>query len=342
MWGLITCSVVYLGFKKTKKLKKSADKTKLVANTYRFTELSEYKKIRSYFMRLLIIGTTILICLVSVLSILTARPVLSGSVTPEQKNRDIMLCLDVSGSMASVDKILFERFEQLVNDFDGQRIGLTVFNETAISVFPITDDYDIIKEQLALAKKAFAAISQGVDGSIVLPDDEEAYEAYSYITTGTNATSQERGASLAGDGLASCVGKMGGNETRRSQSIVFATDNEAAGEQLYTTTQAAELALENSIRVYAIDPGSSEIGSGSSSDKDHEELEKSAILTKGKYFKLDDTTAISSIIDAISEQEATFFTGSSEVTRTDQPTIFIILSIVFLAAYLVIISRLKL
>ena len=46
-----------------------------------------------------------------------------STIRPEQHNRDIMLCLDASGSMSSADAAVVDVFSELAAEFDGERIG---------------------------------------------------------------------------------------------------------------------------------------------------------------------------------------------------------------------------
>ena len=48
-----------------------------------------------------------------------ARPAWIETVNPEKKLRDVMLCLDVSGSMLGYDADLLEAYQELVDRFDG-------------------------------------------------------------------------------------------------------------------------------------------------------------------------------------------------------------------------------
>ncbi|MET3718645.1 MULTISPECIES: VWA domain-containing protein [unclassified Arthrobacter] len=111
------------------------------------------------------------------------RTVEVTTITPEQRNRDIMLCLDTSGSMSSADAAVVEVFGVLAKEFDGERIGLTIFDSSAVQVFPLTDDYGYVQEQLQMADDAF----NGNPGSAGFLD----------------GTWSGRGSSLIGDGLAS-------------------------------------------------------------------------------------------------------------------------------------------
>ena len=63
-------------------------------------------------------------------------------------SRDIVLCLDVSGSALPYDREVIDTYRTLVDNFKGERIGLSIFNSTSRTVFPLTDDYELVSEQL--------------------------------------------------------------------------------------------------------------------------------------------------------------------------------------------------
>ena len=67
-----------------------------------------------------------------------------------------MLCLDVSTSMNELDAIVLRQFTELAAGLRGDRIGLTIFNGSAITVFPLTDDSEFIAATLDEAATAVA------------------------------------------------------------------------------------------------------------------------------------------------------------------------------------------
>ena len=71
---------------------------------------------------------------------LTMRPATDRQLERDVRNRDVMLCLDVSASMNTLDAIVLRQFAELAAGMRGERIGLTIFNGSAITVFPLTDD----------------------------------------------------------------------------------------------------------------------------------------------------------------------------------------------------------
>ncbi|NHA00440.1 hypothetical protein G5V59_11235 [Nocardioides sp. W3-2-3] len=71
------------------------------------------------------------------------------TLTADERSRDIVLCLDASGSMAEVDAEVVREFRTIVGGLRGERVGLTIWSGVAITIFPLTDDYDFVLEQTA-------------------------------------------------------------------------------------------------------------------------------------------------------------------------------------------------
>ena len=119
------------------------------AHTERMLRMPEYKS--AYRRALLKLGAMFLLVLVSLgaFSIVAARPITTDVADTDRVNRDIVLCLDVSGSMTAADAAIVERFLELVEQFHGERIALVVWDSSAAQVFPLNDDYDYVEEQLA-------------------------------------------------------------------------------------------------------------------------------------------------------------------------------------------------
>ncbi|MGO3234531.1 MAG: VWA domain-containing protein, partial [Microbacterium sp.] len=87
--------------------------------------------------------------------VVAARPMSSETIQPVNTSRDIMLCLDVSGSMSDVDVEVLTVVEELLDGFEGERIGLTIFNSSPVQVFPLTDDYAFIRTHLESIRSSF-------------------------------------------------------------------------------------------------------------------------------------------------------------------------------------------
>lgn len=285
-----------------------------VANADRLTALPEYqaalRRHRRWLATAALAGAALMISSVAA----AARPVELTTSRPEQRNRDIMLCLDASGSMSSADSAVVDVFARLAKEFDGERIGLTVFDSTAVQVFPLTDDYEYVEEQLALARDAF----DGEPGSAGFLD----------------GTWGGRGSSLIGDGLASCVnglpaGKPGtdsGPQTgtdsadsgrQRPRSVVLATDNYLSGDPIFTLEQAGALAEERGVKVYALNPGDLDYGTGPG--QPGARLRAVAEAGGGAYYALDSPDAVPGIVRTVQETEAATLQGAARAVISDRP-----------------------
>jgi len=268
-----------------------------IAHSDRLTALPRFRAVLATY-RALLAGLIVVVILAAVsVGIVASRPVSSTIVHPENYNRDIVLCLDVSGSMVDYDALVIEAFEELVHEFDGERIALVLWNSSSAQVFPLTDDYDYLSDQLATVRESM----------------EGAYDADSGNYNYWNGTLVADGASLIGDGLASCVLRFDRVETERSRTIVLATDNVINGEPLLTFEEAADFAVERNVKVFGINPLES---SAPSEAKEFEEL---VDKTGGGYYTLDDPDAVSGIVDGVLEDQASEFESTPVIEFTDIP-----------------------
>ena len=90
--------------------------------------------------------------------ILSVRVEETQTKKQDENARDIMLCLDASGSMAPYNVDVLEEMQDIVKGLEGERIGLAIWSKATITVFPLTDDYDYALEKLEEAEEAFEAI----------------------------------------------------------------------------------------------------------------------------------------------------------------------------------------
>lgn len=280
-----------------------------VANADRLTSLPEYQAAVRRYRRWLAVAALAAVTLLTSAAIAAARPADLTTIRPEQHNRDIVLCLDASGSMSSADAAVVDVFAKLAADFDGERIGLTIFDSSAVQVFPLTDDYSYVREQLKMAKDAF----NGEPGTSGFLDG---------IWNG-------RGSSLIGDGLASCVegfpatdgtpqdGTAAQDGAPRSRSVVLATDNFLSGDPIFTLDEAGALAQERDVRVYALNPG--DFDYGTAAGQPGALLRAAAEATGGAYYPLDSPDAVAGIVRDVQATEAAAIQGAPRAVVTDRP-----------------------
>lgn len=302
--------------------KKQQKRLVAVAHSERLTSLPSYvrafKRYR-FFTRIALL-LVVAACLLSI--ILSLRPARQTVERPELKNRDIMLCLDTSGSMREADKQLLKTFAELSKQFDGERIGLTVFNSTPASIFPLTNDYQFVQERLA-------------ELATYIETGEYNYELF-------GGTLVAKGTSLIGDGLAGCVQRFDTTNPERSRSIVLATDNELAGESIVSIGQAANIAKSKNIRIYGINPDRYAQDFEGNLGAEAQEYKDAVLYTGGSYYLEENITMINDIVRQISEQDATRFKGAPQLIRNDQPQIFILLLAICVLGFSVLTWRFRL
>lgn len=297
-WAAIALVVAVVGGRRHRRQRRSADQA-LVAHVGRLTQLPRWQRAARRYRRL--IGATLVAASAVILGAgaLSARVVHTTVTRPEFHSRDIMLCLDVSGSMAEVDAKIVGIFAQLTRGFRGERVGLTLFDSSSVNVIPLTDDYAYIATQLRAAKRSF--------GSSFDPGTVSIYE-------GTNLGS---GSSLIGDGLASCVDRFDHPNARRSRSIVLATDNQVSGAQLVTLPQAAAFARKRKVRVYGLNPN--DYSSDTYASEEAESFRAAALATDGDYWSIDSDRAVAGILRQIKAQDSARFRAAPRRVTTDTP-----------------------
>lgn len=232
---------------------------------------------------------------------LTMRPLSERIDEREVNNRDVMLCLDVSGSMIDLDAEILTSFATMAAGLDGERVGLTIFNGSAVSVFPLTDDADYIAATLA-------------ESAVQIVEHKQLF------VEGTN----EGGSSLIGDGLASCGLRFDRLDAERSRSIVFATDNMRAGSPIITVEEAGEMVRERGIRVYAIlAEHTPEFAGIAMSDV--------ATDSGGAAFQMTDERHVDAVIAEISALDTARMELPADVIADDRPTVWIVMCLVGVA-----------
>jgi Ca-activated chloride channel family protein len=233
--------------------------------------------------------------------VLAGRVQEQQTMVQEDRTRDIMLCLDASGSMAEVDAEVVREFRKIVGGLEGERIGLTIWSGVAITVFPLTDDYEFVQEQLVEAEAAFG------QGGVYSED-------YALFTAGTVVDWEVQ--SQLGDGLASCVQRFDRRDEERSRAIVLASDNEPIGTGIYSVPDAAEFAADEGIVVHGIAaPMTAERPAAA------REFEAAMASTGGTFSLLGEDGSAEAVVAAIGELEAKEIEQPPLVQVVDRPTI---------------------
>lgn len=245
-----------------------------------------------------------------------ARPMAAQTVQPVNASRDIMLCLDVSGSMSDVDIEIIDVFRDLLTGFEGERIGLTIFNSSPVQVFPLTDDYRFVRERLDDIKRSFDWV-------------DEVPEHWTGTLNGD-------GASLIGDGLAACSMRFDHLDEKRSRSVIFASDNEVNGSSIVSVPEAASFAARSGVRVFAINPVAGKNAAVT------DELRQAAQSTGGRMYDLRGTTTVADIIDEVQKEQATELEGQVQIVWADRPELALVALAALSLAFVAVMWRVRL
>ncbi len=231
----------------------------------------------------------------ALLCVAAARPQQLGEpVQPPQAGRDMMLAVDLSGSMSEQDMVLGGRAvdrltaaKAVLADFldhrAGDRVGLIVFGRQAYALTPMTLDLDSVRQQL--------------DGSVVGLAGRE---------------------TAIGDAIGLAVKRLHAQPAQQNADadaehvLILLTDGvNTAG--MLDPIKAAELARDNDVRVYTIALGGDSRGisvfgipiqmPGGGDDIDEATLNRIATLTGGKAFRARNTEELAGIYGEIDRLE---------------------------------------
>lgn len=267
-----------------------------VANTALFLRAPRLRRRRLLYRVLLGLGAAAALCALAASALVASRPTATASFTPETRNRDIVLCLDVSGSMKSFDAQLLDTFDNLARNFAGERVALTIFDSSPLQVFPLTTDYASIRAQIASVKSGL----RGLGG-------------YAF----DNATRMSAGSSRTGDGLAGCLVQFDKSAQERSRTIIFATDNRSYGDELVSIERASEIASERGVKIFAMNPVHKD------SDHDAHRLRSAAEFSGGGYFstgnEAETAAATQTIVQMVTSDPATVVAEAPITITLDAP-----------------------
>lgn len=216
-----------------------------------------------------------------------AGPRWIGAPKPvEREGFNIMMALDLSGSMEIPDMLLHGRpvsrlsvvknaAEQFVRDRSGDKIGLILFGTRAYLQTPLTYDRHNILLRLEDATAGLAGKTTSI-----------------------------------GDAVGLAVKRLE-HVPQKGRILILLTDG-ANNSGILAPLKAAELAKDEKIKIYTIGLGSDAESrpffdgfamQNASADLDEETLRKMADMTGGQYFRATDTETLHSIYEKINQLE---------------------------------------
>lgn len=232
----------------------------------------------------------------------------------EGEGVDIVLCLDVSGSMLAQDfhPNRLEAAKKVAGDFvsnrPADRIGLVIFAGESFTQCPVTSDHAVLESQI-----------YQIDGS--------------FLVDGT----------AIGSGLATSVDRLKSSEAK-SKVVILLTDGENNGGLIDPKT-AKEIAKSLSIKVYTIGigsdgyattpvqgPGGQVIMQQEKVNIDENLLKEIASETGGKYFRAKGNQSLIDIYKEIDQLEKTKIniTTTRQYTERFHPLVLLAIGFLFI------------
>ena len=222
-------------------------------------------------------------------------------------SRDIVLCLDASGSMLPYDSKIGGAFRQIISHFEGERISLQLWDAYSMTMFPLTDDYD-------MANDVLQEMSDTIDTGLIrfggqLSGTQELFDYLAPVMDENREVS-----SLVGDGLSSCIMGFDHNDKQRSRTILLATDNEVYGDGVYDLSEAIEFAKKQGVTVTALYPGS-DTNLGYQAQQLRDEVRK----TGGDFYDASSPSAVDSVVRQIEAEQKEELDSAGKMVETDRP-----------------------
>jgi Ca-activated chloride channel family protein len=251
---------------------------------------------------------------IALVIIVLARPqAINSWQTTESQGIDIVLAVDISGSMLAQDltpdrlTAAIKVASEFVADRPNDKIGLVIFAGESFTQCPLTTDHKVLLNLLNEVK--FGMIEDGT---------------------------------AIGLGLANSVNRLKDSDSQ-SKVVILLTDGTNNRGQIAPLT-AADLARSYGIRVYTIGVGTQGMAptpvqtpfgvriQNVEVDIDEKTLTEIASMTGGQYFRAEDNEGLSNIYDEIDEMEK-YLINVQNVTRKQElylPFALLALALIFI------------
>ena len=236
---------------------------------------------------------TLICCVLVVVSafLLMAKPYTSRRMQDEKYCRDIILCIDISTSVDYLNENLLDKLKKTVDELQGERFGIVIFNTSPVLLTPLTDDYEYVKDQLDLIAQCLKSRNEvNLDDAFSSGYDWIYYQAY--ISSGTLIGNEQRGSSLIGDGLAAAAIDFSDADKERTKVVIFSTDNDIQGTPVATLDEAADICVSNNVTVYGV-------GTKEMTPENKESMKNAVEKTGGKFYLEEESGSFGEIVSSI-------------------------------------------
>lgn len=252
---------------------------------------------------------------------LMATPYKEDVTEIKHMNRDIILCMDISTTVDHLNFELVGKLKEVVENLNGERFGIVIFNTSPLYLCPLTTDYEQVLNELDTIEEALELRYDFYNGSGGY--STRLVELDEYISAGTLVGNAQRGSSIIGDGLAAAALDFTNIEEDpdRSRIIIFSTDNDLQGDEIITLPEAGQLCVDRGITVYGV-------GTENMYPADRRMMSNAVEMTGGEFYYGENPRVVGDIVDSIQEHVATLDTVEYEISEVVTPEIpFMILLI---------------
>ena len=318
--ALAIIAIVSLSLYRFHSKQRTVKKAAMISHSKKIRNLPEYEKARTHYRILLAIMIISLSASIFSVTLASSRPISVSVLEPEYDTRDIMLCIDMSGSTESIREDLLNYLSEVVESLKGQRVGITIFATKATIFSPLTNDYASLHSSLEMLRSSFY-----FDGS----------QRISFYAQAVG------GMSNIGSGVVNCINNFDHlQDEKRSLSMIIATDNRQNVGSI-TIEKAANYAARYGIALYGIDTSFVSLGNNLSTES--KEYKNAILATGGSYYSISHSRlSAGEIVDEILKQEAVRHEGERKYVQTDSPSIAAIVAIISTTIFLFIAWRIKL
>jgi Ca-activated chloride channel family protein len=303
LWGLAVLPVIAFVYIKWFRRKQPS---MMVTTTRSFSVHTAKEALMNapFWLRLLALA-----CIITAL----ARPQTRSDITRTRgEGIDIVLCMDVSGSMLSNDfspnrlEVAKQMAAEFVKNRPGDQIGLVIFSGESFSQYPLSTDHSTLLQHIQSLKEGLL-----IDGTLI------------------------------GEGLATSVDRLSASKNK-SRIIILLTDGkeEAPETRIIDPYKALEIAKAKGVKVYTIGMGGSSAAAYSETGRivrqtdaflDEPLLQRIAVQTGGAYFRARDKESLQNIyrdINRLEKSDVEIITR----TRFEEHFIYLILGALFFLA----------
>lgn len=264
---VVVCLLIFIFFKFINR-KKARGKPKPVAYLDKLKNLPSYKLVHRTSLVKLAIRSTLLLAIILCLAVLLARPQKHTQVIDAEKTRDIVFCMDISGSMNEYVAESLRALENIVDADRTDRFSIVLFQNAPFAATTLTRD-------TATLKNKAREVSRG------LLDENSS----TWLFTGVDEAGVD-GTDIAA-GLKGCLNRFDELDKPRTRHMVVVSDfdHSGGGDPL----QAGESIARNNIKTHFMYPAIS--------NTDY--LTQLSNLTGASKYGLSDVKSTGEVVDKV-------------------------------------------